>query len=305
MSKWQLFLKATRFYSLPVMLVPVVLGTAAAYVWEKEFHPVLFILAFLGAGAAHLFSNMINDLWDYRNGTDTAAQETEGLVSTNSGLLTGGIMSEKAFAGMTWLFLLIAVVCGVLLCIFSGWELMYFVVVGALIAYFYVAPPLRFGYRGKGYSEVAILFAFGIMPVTGAYFVQTGEFSLRSVLLSLPVGLLTTLLLFNHHFLHWQADQKAGKFTLVVVWGERRALVLSRVMTVLAYVLLLICIFTGTLPFYAVLAVLSVLPLYRVYRGLQSQNPSPAYLPLMGASLNASMWCGLIMSAALIVQILI
>ncbi|ANS77270.1 ubiquinone biosynthesis protein UbiA [Paenibacillus yonginensis] len=305
MSKWQLFLKATRFYSLPVMLVPVVLGTAAAYVWEQEFHPVLFILAFLGAGAAHLFSNMINDLWDYRNGTDTAAQENSDLVSTHSGLLTGGIVSEKAFATLTWLFLAFAVVCGVLLCVFSGWELLYFVVVGALIAYFYVAPPLRFGYRGMGYSEVAILFAFGIMPVTGSYFVQTGEFSLRSVLLSLPVGILTTLLLFNHHFLHWQSDKQVGKRTLVVVWGERKALVLSRIMTVLAYVLLLVCIFAGILPFYAVLALLSVLPLYRVYRGLQAQNPSPAYLPLMGASLKASMWCGIIMSAALILDSLI
>ena len=302
MSKWTFFKKASRFGVIPVMLIPIVLGTVGAYVWDGVFHPFLFVMTFVGGAAAHLFSNMVNDLWDFRNGTDVEAHHTPEVITTNSGFLSEGIVSERIFAILTWSLLAVAVICGAVLSIISGWEILWFVVGGALIAYFYVAPPLRFGYRGKGYSELAIFIAFGLMPVLGSYFVQTGHFSTKPVWLSLPVGLLTTLLLFNHHFLHWKADEQAGKLTLVVVWGERRALIFSRVLLFISYASLLLCVALGILPIYALLALLTAIPALQVYRGLQSHNASPAYLPLMGASLRASTTCGAVMAVALLVQ---
>lgn len=302
MNKWTLFTKATRFWSFTVMLIPIVLGAVGAYAWERIFHPVLFIFTLIGAISAHLFSNMVNDLWDYRNGTDTKAKDSAGEISTNSGLLTGGVLSEKFYARMTWSMLVLALICGGILSIYSGWNILWFVLVGALIAYFYVAPPLRYGYRGKGYSELAIFIAFGIMPVLGSFFVQTGHFSMKPVILSLPVGFLTTLLLFNHHFLHWKADEQAGKLTLVVVWGEQKALIFSRVLLFTGYASVVICVLAGVLPVYALLALVTAFWPLRIYRGLQSHNASPAYIPLMGASQKASVRCGVVMAVALLVQ---
>ncbi|MEF2966837.1 prenyltransferase [Paenibacillus sp. M1] len=302
---WSTFRKASRFQVIPVMLVPVFLGALGAFIWKGVFHPVLFVITLIGAGAAHLFSNMINDLWDYRNGADTAAKDTPEVISTNSGFLSGGVMSERSFAAITWSLLGLAVVCGVVLSLFSGWPVIVFGGLGGLIAYFYVAPPIRFGYRGKGLSELAILLSFGVLPVMGSYYVQTGDLSLRSVLLSMPIGLLTTLLLFNHHFLHWQADKQAGKNTLVVVWGEKRALGFSKTLLFLAYGFLVLAVVLGVMPWYSLLALLTAIPLYRVYGRLAEHNPSSAYLPLMGASQQASVRCGVIMMAALLVQGLI
>jgi len=173
---------------------------------------------------------------------------------------------------------------------------------GGLIAYFYVAPPLKFGYRGKGYSEIAILLTFGILPVMGTYYVQVEQFGYRPLMLSLPVGLLTTLVLFNHHFLHWQADRQAGKKTLVVVWGERKSLVFSRMLAVLAYISLIACVLLQVLPWYALIAIITIIPLFRVYGTLGAENDSRAYLPLMGASLKASVRCGGLMGIALLVH---
>lgn len=302
MNVWTQFKKASRFEFIPVMLIPVVLGALGAFTWEGVFHPVLFVITLIGSVAAHLFSNMINDLWDYRSGADTAAKETPGVVSTNSGFLSEGKMSERVFATITWSLFGLAVLCGLILGFISGWLVIVLVALGGLIAYFYVAPPIAFGYRGKGYSEIAILLSFGVLPVMGSYYVQTQQFSWDSILISLPVGILTTLLLFNHHFLHWQADEKAGKKSLVVVWGEERALVLSKVMAGLAYVSLLVCVIMGVVSIYSLLALVSIIPLYRVYSRLGASNPSTAYLPLMGASLQASVLCGLLMSVSLLVQ---
>ncbi|MFF2886791.1 prenyltransferase [Paenibacillus sp. NPDC057967] len=296
------FLKASRFRVIPVMLIPVALGALGAYVWKGEFQPWLFILTLIGAGAAHLFSNMVNDLWDFKSGTDIAAKGTEGAISTNSGFLTNGTWSLGKFKAVTWLMFAIAALSGVALSLISGWPVLVFGLVGAFIAYFYVAPPIRFGYRGKGYSEVAILLSFGVLPVAGAYYVQVSQLDYRALLLSLPIGLLTTLILFNHHFLHWEADRQAGKKTLVVVWGEQRALRFSRILMFLAYAALILCVAAVALPVYALLALLTAIPIYLVYGRLGSHNQSVAYLPLMGASLKATMSCGAILIVALIVQ---
>ncbi|MCR2803733.1 prenyltransferase [Paenibacillus soyae] len=296
------FMKASRFRVIPVMLIPVALGALGAYVWEGAFHPLLFLLTLFGAGAAHLFSNMINDLWDYKNGTDGAAKGTEGAISTNSGFLTNGTWSFGKFRLVTWLLFALAAASGIALSILSGWAVIVFGLAGAFIAYFYVAPPIRFGYRGKGYSEIAILLAFGVLPVTGAYYVQAGGLDYRALLLSLPIGLLTTLILFNHHFLHWEADRSAGKRTLVVVWGEKRALRFSRALLLLAYASLIVCVMTAALPLYALLALPTAVPIYLVYGRLQAHNPSAAYLPLMGASLKATVRCGAVLIAVLIIQ---
>lgn len=296
------FAKASRLQVLPVMVIPVVLGALGAYSWDGVFHPVLFLITLVGSASAHLFSNMINDLWDYRNDTDKLAKETPGAISTNSGFLTKGIWSEEKFAAWTWGLFFLALICGLLLSFVSGWMVLVYGLLGGFFAYFYVAPPIQFGYRGKGYSEVAILLSFGVLPVLGSYYVQVSHFDLRALLVSLPVGLLTTLILFNHHFLHWRADEKAGKRTLVVVMGERKALQYSKGMLILSYVALAAAVLYGALPWYALAAFVSLVPTLKVYRGLKDENPSQAYLPLMKASLQLTMRVGVVCIICLLLQ---
>ncbi|MFI2859300.1 prenyltransferase [Paenibacillus sp. JSM ZJ436] len=305
MNGWTSFAKASRLNVIPVMLIPVALGALGAYVWTGEFHPWLFLLTLAGAAAAHLFSNMINDLWDFKNGADGEADHHVDAISTNSGFLTQGIWSLRKFEAVTWLLFVIAAASGVILGLLSGWWALVLGALGGLIAYFYVAPPVQFGYRGKGYSEIAILLSFGILPVMGAYYVQTSHMDYRALLLSLPIGLLTTLILFNHHFLHWQADRQAGKNTLVVVWGEKRALRFSRLLLLLACLSMVACVSAGALPLYGLAALITVLPLYMVYGRLQEHNRSEAYLPLMGASMKATMSSGGVLILSLLIQSLL
>ncbi|WP_058303179.1 prenyltransferase [Gorillibacterium timonense] len=296
------FMKASRFYIVPVMILPVILGALGAYAWNGVWNFGLLVVTAIGAAAMHLFSNMINDLWDYRNETDSAAAETEGVIQTHSQFLTKGIWTEQKYAFWTWTMFVLALASGILLAILSGYPVLIYGGLGALIAYYYVAPPVKFGYRGKGYSEIAIVIAFGVLPVVGSYYVQTSSFRLDAVLLSLPIGLLTTLILFNHHFLHWRADLKAGKRTLVVVMGESKALRFSTMLVALAYASLVLAAAVGAVPLYALFGLLTALPLIQVYRSLADENPSEAYLPLMKASQMASVRCGLVMAASLLLQ---
>ncbi|WP_139365582.1 prenyltransferase [Shouchella patagoniensis] len=302
MKQVSFWLKAARSQVLPVMILPVLLGSAAAFAWDNSFHIGLFFLTLLGATSAHLFSNMINDLWDFRNGVDEKASQSDHAISTNSGLLPSGAVSEKHFARVTWFFLAIAFVSGLALAFIRGLELLLFALVGGLIAYFYVAPPLKFGYRGKGYSELAIFLAFGVLPVMGTYFVMTTSLSFHSFLASIPIGLLTTLILYNHHFLHWQADKEAGKRTLVVLWGEKRGLVFSKLLTASAYLSIVILSLFEPYPLYTIIALITVVPLVNVYNSLEDTNEATKYGVLMGASLKATIRTGLILILCLVIQ---
>ncbi|MEC0092724.1 prenyltransferase [Paenibacillus macquariensis] len=305
LDKFRQFLKASRASIVMVMLIPVALGALGAWVWDGVFNVWLFLLTLLGTGLAHLFSNMINDLWDYKNGADTGASEEVDAITSHSGYLTNGTWSVKGYTIVTWSLFGIAILSGVILSIFSGWWAFVLGLLGGMIAYFYVAPPLRLGYRGKGFSEIAILLSFGVLPVMGAYYVQTSHMDVRAFVLSLPIGLLTTLILFNHHFLHWKLDLQAGKKTLIVVWGEAKALRFSKVLLLLAVIALLVAVLVGSLPYYALIAWLVLIPLYRVYGKLKDHNPSRAYLPLMGGSVKGTYRFGFILIIIMIIQGLI
>ncbi|GIP35701.1 prenyltransferase [Paenibacillus sp. J2TS4] len=299
MSRAKLFLKASRFQVVPVMIVPVLIGGIGAYAWNGVFDWTWFAVTLIGAVALHLFSNMINDLWDYRNGADIAAHSETGTISTNSGMLTSGEWSERTFARLTWSLFAFSLICGILLIFFRGGMVAVYGGIGALLAYFYVAPPIRYGYRGKGFSEVSIFISFGILPVLGSHYVQALQFDSRALLASLPIGGLTTLILFNHHFLHWQADKLAGKNTLVVILGERGAQKVSLAIFGAAYAMLLLAVALGALPVYSLIALITANPVLKAYKQLQEHNPAAAYAPLMKASLSASVNTGLIISASL------
>src|SRR5260370_31264978 len=104
MSKTQLFAKVTRARTLPVMIVPVVLGAVLAWQQGSPFLWGLFALTLVGALAAHLGANLINDIFDFDQGTDQAAQELMlggTTVPTGSPLLLNGQLSLKTYRKLT------------------------------------------------------------------------------------------------------------------------------------------------------------------------------------------------------------
>ncbi|NGZ74939.1 prenyltransferase [Saccharibacillus sp. VR-M41] len=302
MLRLRQFVQASRMLFLPIMLICIALGTLAAYVWNGVFHPVAFVLALVGSCAAHLFSTMFNDFWDYLSGADKAAYEREDTASTDSGFLTQKIWSLPAFLIVTLLMGGIACLCGLILFLSSGWGVVPLCLVGGFLAFFYVAPPVRFGYWGQGTSELAHVICFGLLPVMGAYYVQVSHFDWRLLPLSLPIGLLTTLVFFNHHFLHWQTDRLAGKRTLVVSLGERKSFRLSPILLLLVCLSVVACVLTGALPAYALIALLTAWPLVRMYRKMRTERTLQSHRSLMAMSMTMTIRCGAILIAAMAVQ---
>jgi len=297
-----LLLQATRARTLPVMLVPVLIGSVLAWQQGTPFKWGLFALALLGSLAAHLGANVVNDVFDFAKGTDQATQQLapEGTtLATGSQALMSGKLSLRAFRGLALGLFALALLYGIVLTIFRPWAIV-LGVAGFLLAFFYVAPPLRLAYVGRGLGELDILISFGVLPLVGSYYIQTGNVTLSALLASLPVGLYTMAVLYFHHFLHWRADAEVGKLTPVVALGERRARIAGAVLLSLIAAAILFDALVNVYPWYSFVAVFTLIPVLNSLR--QATGDLKGYLRLMATNLNGSLQAALAILVALLVR---
>jgi len=308
-----LLVRATRAKVLPVMLAPVAVGATLAWV-DPPFDNLLhlqktgffswgwFLVTFVGAAAMHLGANVVNDYFDEDSGADAAARTDPSGMATGTGLISAGVMSKAATLRLAAGLFAVAAGCGVALAIARGPLVLLLGAVGFLLAFFYVAPPIRYGYIGRGLGEIGIFIAFGYLPLVGSYYVHAGDITPDAAWASLVPGMLTTLVLFHHHFLHWRADASAKKMTPVAVLGPDRALAVSVVTIFAAYGLLIAQTIAGLWPPGALIAIVAVVPLLAAVRRARRDPILPNYLQLLGATLGSSVVTSLILVVSLIVR---
>lgn len=221
--RWKAILLALRAPFLTGSLVPIVVGASFAYYQGYE-HSVPLLLLTLGAMVfLHLGANLANDFFDHLSGNDAANENFVRPFTGGSRVIQQGILSPSAILTMASMFLLAGVGVGLFIAYRTGWPVLALGVVGTVVAIFYTAPPLKLVSRGLG--EPAVGVCFGILPVLGAYYVQTGTVSREVLLVSIPTALLITAVLFINQFQDMEADRQVGKCNWVVRLGRRRAVI--------------------------------------------------------------------------------
>jgi 1,4-dihydroxy-2-naphthoate octaprenyltransferase len=292
------FIIATRATVLPVMAIPVLIGGALA--WEKTslFHPLLFIGTLIGTLAAHLAANTVNDIFDFQSGADQAAASEDTSLPSGSTLLLSGRLPLTAYWRLTLALFAIALACGIILAIAHPWVIG-LAIAGFLLAFFYVAPPIRYGYIGHSLGETGIFLSFGLLPLAGTYYVQTGIITGAALAASVPIGLFTTAILYFHHFLHWRADRAIGKMTPVAVLGADRAHLVGIALPVTVAVAIIVDGLTSIFPWYTIFATIPIVFPLRAL--LAADGTIPKYGALMAQALRGNILSGLIILIATII----
>ncbi len=302
MNRVQIFLQVTRARTLPVMAAPVIIGSVLAWQQGSPFHWGFFVLALVGAMAAHLGANVINDVFDFGAGTDQAAQAITpqgNTVATGSRYLLNGKLTITYYRRLAIACFAAALLCGTVLTIFRPWALA-LGIIGFLLAFFYVARPIRLAYIGRGLGEIDILISFGILPLVGSFYVQANMVTHVALLASLPIGLYTMVVLYFHHFLHWRADKEVGKITPVVALGENGARIVGALLLLLIAVTLIVDVYLKVFPWYAIFAVLTIIPVEIALQ--QATGDLKHYFKLMSSNLNANLLSALIILASLLMS---
>lgn len=218
----------TRLPFLSATWIPVILASVWAYnggVAAGAFDWSLFGVVFLGASFLHLAANTFNDYFDWQAGTDQANNDYFLQYSGGSRSLELGIITEGGLFRLASSFLGLAVVCGVIV-MFGPWsrgtDLFWYGAAGAVGGLFYTAPPFKLSAR-RGLGELAIGLLFGPVMTMGTVFALTGVHSWNAFFLGIPMGLLTTAILWVNQFPDTPTDIATGKVHLVAALGTKNA----------------------------------------------------------------------------------
>lgn len=211
----KIWLLAIRPKTLPAAAGPVIVGTAVA-AGDGAFKLLPALAALLATFLLQIGSNLANDIFDFKKGSDTR-ERTGPLRVTQAGLLT----PRQVTTGM-WLVFALAFVVGLYLIAVGGWPILVIGILSIIAAIAYTGGPYPLGYHGLG--EVFVFIFFGPVAVIGTYFVQAGTVSTGSWWASLPVGLLITAILVVNNLRDMDEDKKVGKKTLAVRLGREKTL---------------------------------------------------------------------------------
>jgi 1,4-dihydroxy-2-naphthoate octaprenyltransferase len=265
------FFLATRLPFLTATLVPVFLGIAAAGL-EHKFNLGLALLTLLGGISVHLGLNVTNDIFDARSGADDY-NVNPTMFSGGSRVIQYGLVSMRQMIAIAAVCYAIAGAIGLVLVALVGPGLLWLGIAGLLISFFYTAPPFKLVHRGLG--ELATALGFGPIMVLGAYYVQTGHYSLRPLILSIPVGLLVMLILYANEIPDRVADARAGKRTLVVRMPKSAVVTGYTVAAAATYLVVAAAVISRVAPWPTALALLTIPLAIRVRRGLQERYDNP------------------------------
>src|SRR5438552_9018885 len=177
---------AARVRTLPAAIAPVLVGTSLA-LGAGHFHALAFVAALLGAIFIQVGTNLSSDYSDARRGAD--GDDRLGPVRVTA----GGLVPPRQVLIATYVTFGLAVLCGIYLVSVAGWELLVIGAASILAGVLYTGGPRPYGYAGLG--EVFVFLFFGVVAVTGSYFVQQEKITALALALSVPVGLLAAAIL--------------------------------------------------------------------------------------------------------------
>lgn len=249
-SKWIL---GARPKTLPAAVVPVSLGTAAAF--GENVSLLSVALCLIVALSLQVGVNYANDYSDGVRGND--GSERVGPVR----LVGGGLATSTQVFRASLIMFATAALSGLWLSLVTTLWLIPIGLICIVGAWFYTGGSKPYGYRGLG--EVSVFVFFGLIATNGSFFVQTERLDIEPFLLSCSTGLLSCALLTVNNLRDYKNDKKVGKRTLSVLIGEKASRKLFGIMLTLSLLMsLAICLWHVW-----VLLILLTIPL--LYRSLK------------------------------------
>ena len=177
----KMWLMAARPKTLTAAAVPVIVGSSLAYA-HGTFRPLAALAAIGVAFFLQIGTNLANDLFDFKKGTDN--EERLGPVRVTS----AGLVSPRRIAIACAITFALAFVCGLYLVSLTGWPLLVLGLVCIASGVAYTGGPFPLAYNALG--DVFVFIFFGFVATVGTYYTQALTISTMAFLMSIPARLM-------------------------------------------------------------------------------------------------------------------
>lgn len=217
--KW---LKIIRPQTLFASLCPVAVALMVVCYNGISVHPWLAAATLMCALALQILSNLINDYYDFVNGTDK-----QGRVGFKRALAEG-IVSKQQMLTACFITLAVAVGLGLYLVITGGWVILIIGVLAIVFAWLYTATSHSLSYLGI--ADIFVFLFYGIVAGWGTGYLQWVASNMACVptslhwhllLASAVNGLISMCVLIINNLRDIDSDRAAGKRTFPVRFGKK------------------------------------------------------------------------------------
>ena len=222
MKQIKIWLEAIRLRTLPVSVSGVLIAVGLAK-FNGAFRLVPSLLCVAFAVLAQIVSNLANEYFDFKAGTDK-----KGRVGPRRGVTEGDFSPATLKRAMVGTLVATCAVGLSMLAVvdpgegYTNWLLLVGVgVMVAVMAFAYSAGPYPLSYHALG--EVAVMAFYGLVPVIFSYYVVAGDFHPYAVIAGIAIGLMGVNVLLVNNYRDVDDDREAGKRTSVVVAGRTLA----------------------------------------------------------------------------------
>jgi len=277
-------------------VIAVSVGLALNWQQNSSIDILDAILIFAGVLTLHASIDLLNDFWDFKRGIDTKTNRTK--MSGGTGVLPEGLLKPSSVYRAGIAFLIIGSVIGSYFVITDGIIIGIILGFAILSIYFYSTKIVD---SGLGEFFVAIK---GSMIVIGAYFIQSGQITMESILAGIVVGVLSSLVLFIASFPDHDADKSQGRKTLVIAVGKEKAAKLFWIFPLMSYSIMIIGVSTNLFPLTSLITFLTIPLMIKSGLGLRKNFDSIDNLvPFMSSTLMFSRITGSLFVVSFLIEL--
>ena len=238
MAKFSSWVKAARPRTLPLALASIALGGFIAAP-NLNFNLSAVLMAGLTTLLLQILSNFANDYGDFSKGTDDHKRIGPKRTVQNGEItaleMKAAMLITSFLALLSGLVLLFGVVQLPLV------ETVVFILLGlaAIVAAIkYTTGKNPYGYAGLG--DLFVFIFFGLIAVSGTYFLATLTWNLDVLLPAAALGMLSTGVLNLNNIRDFSNDKEKGKKTIVVKLGVEVAIGYHYLLVLMPFVFLVI-----------------------------------------------------------------
>ncbi len=240
---------------MPPSFLPAILAGVVAWATTGKFHFWYFLVAVIGVTVNHIALNITDDYFDYKHVVDVKGKH-QNPYAGGSGVLTAGFVKPESMLKVFTIGYFITIALGLYLTAVRGWMVFLIGGFGMSCAYFYTAPPIRYGYRGFG--ELSQLINFSITIGLGSYFVQTQQLAWEPLFAVLPLGFMMFGMIIINEIPDVKEDRQAGKMNLVVRFGVKKAVWFYGISMAISYLIIVVVPFLNLTSYFVFIGLMTL-----------------------------------------------
>ena len=203
-------------------ILPVLLGSVLAYGLKGDFSLLRLILLLFCAVFMHCAVNALNHLFDFLKDTDNL----ENCLDPHDAPMVYHNLHPRTVAALAVFYLFMALALSLYLLLQVGWPLLFMGVFGAAVVVCYAGGPLPITHTPFG--ELAAGFTMGGVITFAAYYSMTASLDWVVLLYALPPIITIGCILLLNNVCDIEKDIEAGRRTMPILIGRKKATLLLK-----------------------------------------------------------------------------